>query len=129
MSEIADMYEGKCVDRAISTMRLALGYKSGLPKNNWSEITTSDRDVTTVIEMLDISFPGREIKTWCTNENWEKAKTENTNFMGRSAICNRESNSYLFAFSYHGDTNGHMVVGWPVAYGEKEIGLIVGVMI
>ena len=125
---IADMSESKCVDRAVSTMRLALGYNSGLP-DNWPLYPVGTRGVPQLIEMLDHSFPGREIIVYCHRENWDKTSVENIDYGGTLAECTNECNKYLHAFTYDGDGIGHMVVGWPVAYGDMSISMLVSVKI
>lgn len=126
---IADMYESKCVDRAISTMRMALGYENGLPYKFPFGISIEGRAIPQVITMFDRSFPEREICIWCSVAEWELAIVSNSKYMGTFAKCSDVCNLYLYAFTYHGGGKGHIVVGWPVAYGDMSIGLIVGVKI
>ena len=127
---IADMFENKCLDRAVSTMRAALGYETGLP-DNWPLHPIDDREIPNAIEMIDSSFDGREILMWCTEENWDKVSKRvcNAKYQGCFASATEDSNLYLYAFTYHGDSIGHIVVGWPVAYGDMSIGMMVAVKI
>ena len=125
---IADTYDKGCVDRAISTMRAALGYNTALPEG-WNP---KSRNTADVIRLAGMSFPGREVKVWCTEENWNKIeRAENMIYEGAHLTPGKWCNSYLFGFVYgppDGDI-GHMVVGWPIAYGDMQMSLTIGVKI
>lgn len=123
---IADMYKNKCVERAISTMRAALGYETVLPLD-WNN-DLAERKIHDIIDLIDKSFPGREIRIWCTEDHWNKSGAQNCEFEGPSAVAYGEwNNLYLFAFVYFGTSNGHMVIGWPAVYGDMSLGLTVAV--
>ncbi len=122
---IAAMHKDKCVERSISTMRAALGYNNPLPPD-WNS-NTEKREVYQVINLINKSFPGREIRIWCTDENWKKSDAPNCEFAGQSITCGEWGNEYIFGFTYHGPDRGHMVVGWPTAFGDMEICLTVAV--
>jgi len=122
---IADTFENKCVGRAISTMRAALGgYATGLPDDWPADV---EPEVPDIINLVSISFPDRDVKIWCTEKNWHKARTGHCEYMGDYVERGSWSNSYLFAFTYHDNRRGHMVIGWPIMYGDMTLGLVIAV--
>jgi hypothetical protein len=125
MGEIADAYDGKCVDRGFSTMRLALGYKRGLPES-WVSQTISIRKF---LNLLPSVFPGRRFRIWgdpklCKGSFlWE-------HYIGTEYSTTAESNNWLTAFVY-GPQEGksHFVIGEPTVFGDMEVSLIIAVAI
>ncbi len=122
---IADMFENKCVERAISTIRMALGYTQGLPDNYPS---FEEKRPYHVIELFDLCFSDRDIKVWTTEEFWKLSKSNST-YMGTNWEIHKKWDKYLFAFAYENKTNGHMVVGWPSVYGDMCVSLVIAVKI
>jgi len=121
---IANQFDGKCVERAISTMRMALGYEQGLPDN----YAPKGKRPHNVIELFDLSFSDRDRKVWTSNEFWDLADSDST-YMETYWEPAMEWNDYLFAFAYEHKDGGHMVVGWPSVYGDMKVSLVVAVKI
>jgi len=125
---IANTYDKGCVERAISTMRAALGYDTALPEG-WNP---KSREADDVIRLASMSFPGREVKVWCIEEDWNKIeRVENMVYEGVYLTSGEWCNSYLFGFVYGPPDGGigHMVVGWPIAYDGIQVSLTIGVKI
>jgi len=118
------VYNGECVERAVFTMRAALGYNTAAPRG-WNPGARCTADV---VSLVGNSFPDRIVKAWCTKECWENATpTKNMVYSGTEIINGKWSNDYLFAFVYGTETEGHMVIGWPSAYGDMKLSLTIGV--
>jgi hypothetical protein len=125
--KIADAFGGRCADRAISTMRAALGYDIGLP-DGWP--LNSSPGVDEIVTALPMAFPGREVKVWCLLKNWEAADIDgDILYCGTSLQWEKECDTYLFAFTYGRGDAGHMVVGFPSVYGDMELSLAIAVRI
>jgi hypothetical protein len=121
--KIAATSDGRCVERAISTMRAALGYETGLP-DDWPNLP--HKSVPTVIGLCDLAFPDREVLVWCNKKrHWRPGV--NSLYQGEAINRGPQWDGYLFAFVYEGSDYAHMVVGWPTAYGDMKITLAVGV--
>jgi len=125
MSQIAHSSNGNCVQRAISTMRLALGYSTGLP-DNWPTGHIIDYDLPA---LLPLAFPNRKIRVWhADTEKWSKG----CDYQGTEYNYTLINDLYLTAFAYHNEdcTKSHAVVGEPVSYnGIPPINLIWSVSI
>lgn len=128
MDNIAGTAGGKCFERGISTMRLALGYEEGLPLEWNCPFPTSSRGI---VDMLPIAFPGRAIRVW--HSDWgimEGLRSPQWFYMGTDYETTEESDNWLAAFAYvdRNDTKGHFVIGEPATYGEDhQIAMIVAV--
>jgi hypothetical protein len=128
---IADTMFNKCVDRAISTMRMALGYEEGIPDDWPIVVDATHPGKEEIIAALPFAFPDREVIVWSTEEDWEAANVNapNVSYNGTDVVC--DWNDYLVAFAYGSDDDGrgHMVVGYPKVYGDTKLVLVVAVRI
>lgn len=124
MTQIASSKNGHCLDYGISIMRLALGYEAGLPAE-WDSIM--DRSIESVVQLTALAFPNREVLFWCLY----KPNDCPSNACYQGTLYNLpDDNSWLVAFTYGDEDNGHFVVGHPVIFGgEPKLSLIVGVKI
>ena len=121
--QIAAGSSGRCVASAISTMRLALGYRKGLPTEykHWADATnwpTTDE----FIQSLPDLFPDRKILMWFNLA--EDASPLLTDMFWCGPVLTIEHtriylDTYLFAFIYtaglsaDGSSVGHIVIGTP----------------
>lgn len=125
MSEISLASGRHCVERGISIMRLALGYKTGLP-DRWPLNCKKRRK--TIFQLLGLAFPDRDCFVWCDNSPFYKLPK---NVVFENDLSFLDIDEYLFAFGY-GDKKtkqGHWVVGEPTAFGLDYIVCVVAVKI
>lgn len=135
--EIAPASDSRCFERAMSTMRLALGYKTGLPKK-WQPTQTIG--VLGIAMRLSSTFPKHEVVLCLWPEDYEKLMWH---FPHRKnpliiphpfELVNKCQDDYLWAFNYRNndDTDGHLVVGLPWDDGgncDIKFGFVLGVKI
>jgi hypothetical protein len=111
---------GRCVDRAISTIKAAMGLPSHteLPE-------TEKRNTAWVARQFANEFPDRQVRVWLEEpvELPENAVYEGDNFYGMD-----RDEDWMVAFAY-GDPEGdsHMVVGLPGLGYEVKYTIIVAV--
>lgn len=134
MTEIAPISDYGCLQRGVSTMRLALGYEKGLP-DNWS-ITTGglDSEWTLVDELYAVleSFPRHHVRIICEDVQakiWGLGRDE-YHGLPRTNIFKYED-THIFAFSYMHNRFGacHFLIGHPVDDMEPFICYVVSVSI
>ena len=119
MNQIAGTSGDRCLDRAISTMRLALGYKTGLPD---TMPKLGQRHISQVVCALPIFFPDHRVKVWCTAKDY----TEAPNLTHQGEESRGGQDDLLMAFAYRVNENEeHIVVGEPA--GDLSVSLIFGV--
>ena len=114
---------GNCIERGISTMRLALGYGNALP-DGWE---FKSRDCKAIVEELPNWFPGRKMIA-AVNEldrsliNWPYS-VQYVDQYELDAL--RED--YLLAFAYYDaeKTQGHLVIGVPIYF--KDMPMNIGI--
>jgi len=114
--KIAQASDNNCCARAISTMRLALGYEEGLPPN-WE---MGGKHTHELVSSLDNCFPGRRIIVACRAEEMAKSThTDRICYLGEKIAYGGgdddvDLDRYLFAFVFcTSDENSHIVVGTP----------------
>lgn len=114
-----------CVERGISTMRLALGYETGLPKGWPIDIIKRNKQV---IQLCGLAFPDRQVLGWWEYENNYKIP-QNVLHKGRDWKSRPDMDNYLSAFTYgeNGNDFVHFVVGEPVWHGNIQINIIIAV--
>lgn len=127
--KISASSNGRCVDRAVSTMRAALGYDTALPEG-WDN-NVENRHNHHVITLFHRAFPDREVLVWCSEESWNQSE-QLLNWMGGSITSGEKWDDYLFAFAY--ETNkekkkSHMVLGWPSGDENLRVGIALAVKI
>ena len=106
-------------------MRLALGYKTGLP--SFWPCHKPPMDYET-LDLLCIAFPRHEIKVWHSDCGmFEGARCEHWAYAGSCYETTEESDQWLTAFGYadKDETRGHFVIGEPVLYGDDHTLLLV----
>lgn len=128
--DIADGDDYYCTQRGISTMRLALGYKTGLPKGFEVTMKPKGMDLYDAVRLAQLSFPGRGVLIFCTRQlEYMDGVQPLSQFNQRTRP---DWNKYLWGFSYTVESTpeSHFVVGTPVAYnGELQIVLVIAVEI
>lgn len=120
---VANTSNGHCAARAISTMRLALGHRIGLPQ---SEIWMADAERITISDLvaaLPGAFPRRKILVWFDRAPDEPTLLTEMFWCGPVVTPEQMQmyqDAYLFAFVYvagktaGGDIQGHIVIGTPI---------------
>lgn len=102
----------KCVNHAISVMRLALGYSSGLPSDwYWSGYLLRDGH-----ELFQRAFPKHEVYLFVPDDT----VAEFPGATPMSQIKYYHADEHLWAFAYPTGTGHHFVIGMPVVE-EGEI--------
>ena len=106
--------EDGCVPHSLSIMRLALGYKTGLPEGTKVKETTLLEDIP---ELARACFPDRHLMVMKTN--------------AEGCYSGDWWDNYLMAFCYRNpdDDTGHMVIGSPMTHKEQALDLVVAVSI
>lgn len=125
---VAAASNARCVDRAFSTIRAVLGYDTALP-DGWDK-NIGNRDPSNLISRSVQAFPKHQVLVWCLEKNWDKCgEREHVEYMGEHITSGEEWDNYLFAFAYGIEEEGcgHMVVGWPTAFGQMEISFVLAV--
>ena len=131
---IAQASNNNCIARALSTMRLALGYPTGTP-TNYDLGQKRQADIAT---NLAVWFPEHSCFVAMIQEEKEKSHLgENVKYLGDNFTWgNSESDinndEWLVAFSYHNsqekDPIGHMVIGAPTTYTPGcSVSIVIGV--
>ena len=108
--KIADASNGRCVARAFSIMRLALGYKEPLP----FPIDFSP-DGSQMPGLIGECFPNHNILLWCEESAIEGADIpSNIEHLG-TCPDGQSLNEYLWSFSYteKDESQAHFVIGSP----------------
>lgn len=112
---IAQASDNNCCARAISVMRLALGYEEGLPLG-WDTLI-KDKYVHELISALGDCFPDRNIIVACSRETAHKASfSDRVQRIGDGDLSGGrvELDRHLFAFVYGiTDDDSHIVIGTP----------------
>lgn len=125
MSKIANGSNSHCIERGISTMRLALGYEKGLP-DNWE---IGERDVLGLIYALGLAFPDHKVLAWY-NEAGPAKTLPNVQAWQTNEMPDLTWDEYLIAFAYGEDGRSHFVIGTPTQFnGQPSIVFIMGVLI
>ena len=116
--EIAAASSSRCYNRAISTMRLALGYGKGLPKGWKLNGATKFKDV---VNTLGKAFPSHKVVLCVTPNHYKYLATNNyliSDIQIESdmfSLVDKYQDEYLWAFNYRNNDNsdGHIVIGLP----------------
>ena len=109
----------RCVERGISTMRLALGYSTGLPKGWSCELVTTGMLMKDIFDLFRQAFPGREVHIYIPDGAVLKFPgTKPISILGPDLT---HPNDYLFAFAYTTESTeeSHFVIGAPTTYGGE----------
>jgi len=129
--KIAASSNNRCVDRAFSVLRCVLGYDTPLP-DGWDD-NTENRDANNMIGRSALAFPDNEVLVWCQESIWESEhRPPEITYRGEWLDACDKWDKYLFAFVYGKRDErvvGHMVTGWPVAYGDMQISFVVAVKV
>ena len=137
MSQIAAASNGNCVARALSTMRLALGYPTGLP-DNYQPPVGYGRKVPEIVAMLGDFFPGRRVYVGCLAASLPPDYPANVLYVGENFNIGPEPHpafdvdACLLAFSYQppgDDQTGHMVIGYPCTYPAEGMNMLLSLVI
>lgn len=102
-----------CVEHAFSVMRLALGYKTGLPRG-WDD---DEGAVRKIEEWAFKAFPRHDVAViWAETDDF---------FSGE------HWDDYLLAFIYSekGSDSGHVVIGGPHIFGSMHLCGVIAVRI
>lgn len=125
MAEITQASNGHCFDHGISVMRLALGYKRGLP-DGWPFDLA--KTVKIIFQLTGLAFPDRPVLIWGSKPRYKLPK--NVQYQGNEVII-KNTDKYLWGFSYseNSDGPGHWVIGEPIWCGLNHILCVVAVSI
>lgn len=120
MSEIAPLTTNACFQRGISIMRLALGYKTGLPKDWKIDRGGKDSPYTIEDELQAIlqSFPCHRVRIICSDATAKCCGLKRNQYIqGYRANLTKFGNTYIFAISLMHNSNGacHFLLGNPIS--------------
>lgn len=122
---IAKQSGNNCVNRALSTMRLALGYEEGTPE----QIVHGEKYPSQILEKVGYWFPEHIVRVMCSKEERQKALSlaENCEYLGDNIPDSFDWDSYLTAFSYKvgKGTESHFVIGVPTLYDNMCSSIVV----
>lgn len=119
MHTIARQSGGNCVFRGLSTMRLALGYRCGIPKGY---TPTGRMHVGDIVAMLHDWFPRHQVSVWCDVADAARRKKHVT-YAGSNFPLDSNVDNYLIGFSYYIDDDcSHFVIGAPLLAHEPMRG-------
>ena len=115
-----------CVARALSTMRLALGYTEPAPRY----YEQGAKYPRWILENAGLWFPLHRVKVFCSACDAKDALIpSNCEFVGDFFTNEFDFDRYLVAFSYldtmKGSTNAHFVIGVPCLYAGMETSIVV----
>lgn len=112
----------RCVNHAISVMRLALGYSCGLP-SDWYWMGFLVRDGH---ELFQRAFPKHEVCLFVPDD----AVADFPGAKPMSQIRHCHPDKHLWAFAYPTNVNHHFVIGMPVVEeGEIQAASVLAVSI
>ena len=127
MTKIAGTYNRRCVARALSTMRLALGIDGDMPDVPADVIDCS------IPDFLPSAFPAKAIRVWHSDSgHFNGLRSTAWSYQGSRYESSPEVDDWLTAFCYsHPEAQvGHCVIGEPAPYVPgAEISLIFSVKI
>ena len=133
--EIAPASKSRCYNRAISTMRLALGYKTGLPKG-WA--IGGCVPFSEVLAGLAIAFPEHNTYLCVAQDAYDKLmargyQRSRIHFMPSVlGLVTKRQDDFLWAFQYQGNKENHVVLGVPWddnGYIPLKYGYVIGVQL
>lgn len=120
---IAQASNDNCVIRALSTMRLALGYTRSIPKNVDTEI--GSKTAAWIAKNATHWFPDHTVYAW------HKQRVDGTdyNYMGSVYGHEFDTDNHLIAFAYENPETGkgHMVIGTPYTFGNMLLSFVLAV--
>ena len=123
---IESQHNRNCVGRAFSTMRIVLGYKTGILP---IKLHPDRRNVSDIVKIVGDVFPRNEVYVWCAESNFVSEGT-NVFYCGTEYAEDFDDTKYIIAFAYYDsdkdDACGHMVIGSPQAY-NNFLGLVIAV--
>ena len=122
MKLVGNGRDSKCVARAVSTIRMLLGYRTALPRNFPSPEYMSTRNIARNVLSW---FPKHTVNFWCDKEPGMGIKGWQGSWMPPDAIT--ENHVMMFDYYLDGSSDSHMVVGSPAFYGDMTTSMIVRV--
>jgi hypothetical protein len=123
---IAKQTGNNCVNRALSTMRLALGYEMGTPL--WA--TDGEKATDQIVREVGFWFPKHKVIIACGKENVHEFN-DNCEYIGNFIPGSFNWDDYLVAFSYYIPDSesakqvSHFVIGVPALYGDMKANIAV----
>lgn len=119
--QVCGSFNNHCVERGISTMRLALGYDEPLPKNWPTNIRKRSKQLA---QLCGLAFPDREVQVWLDYKGAYKLP-KNVTFAG-TYYKYKDRDDCLAAFTYGAKESdfSHFVVGVPCFCGIEEVQFI-----
>jgi len=131
---IASDSAGNCVARALSTMRLALGYADGVPAA-FADDPPGGKDDVWILENAPTWFPDRAVLVWCA-ESATGLVGDSSAYAGTVVPGDFDYDAHLMAFSIcgnpdddEGDYWHHLVVGSPGRFNAAGPSVILAVSI
>jgi len=113
--EICYQLDGSCAKTAVEISRKVLGYKSGSCLNKGS---VASFEFASIVGKL---FPNHKIIAYCSKEVSNNIGQKNVKYGGTLIKFDPNPCIWLFAYHLENDDKGHMVIGFPVAYGNTVI--------
>ena len=113
----APMTNGYCVCRALSTMRLALGYAEAAPLA-FVDDSPRGRDGAWILAAAPVWFPEHEVRVFCNGAYADEAE-DTAVFAGDHIPLCFDSAEWLLAYGYENasedksDDSRHFVIGEP----------------
>ena len=122
---IAQQSDNNCVWRALSTMRLALGYDIAVPKEFENDI--GPKSPIDVLNTAKKWFPDHDVSVFCGQDIANVATDKSTYNGANWDMAEKEVDEHIIAFSYY-TTNSeisHFVIGAPTLYDNMYTSMIV----
>lgn len=110
---IVPAHTHKCVNHAISVMRLALGYSCGLPEGwYWpGMLPARGRD------FFQLAFPRHEVHLFVPDDAAGRFPSSEP----FSQMRHYNPDEYLWAFAYKTERDHHFVIGLPAGLGAASV--------
>jgi len=124
---ISGTFKNRCVERAITTMRAALGYDDEPPRDLFPAGIIDYE----ILDRLPLAFVGRAIRVYHSDSGkFEALRSSAWEYMGSIYNTTEGSNNWLTAFAYADSDeseSGHMAIGEPVVYEGTKLLLVFSV--
>lgn len=107
--------DGSCVKEAVETLRTCLGYTEG------SGIDHGKFTLEELYSNIGNYFPNHKIVAFMERKNKKWLKQKNVEYGGHKVISENDVCLWMFSYGNNSGGAGHMVIGYPIAYGDTVL--------